>query len=108
MMPYPNYGRVAEDDVKAILAYVRTLKPIENHPPDRTLNVPVNLIVRTIPRPASFTARPSPSDRGKYGEYMVTLASCGECHTPRDDRGGLLPGMDFAGGTQFAHPQLGY
>ncbi len=108
MMPYPNYGRVAEDDVKAILAYVRTLKAIENHPPERTLDVPVNLIVRTIPRPASFTARPSPSDRVKYGEYMITMAGCGECHTPRDDRGQLVPGMDFAGGTQFAHPELGY
>ena len=52
MMPYPNYGKLAEDDVKAMLAYVRTLKPIDNQVPARTLDVPVNLMVRTIPQPA--------------------------------------------------------
>jgi mono/diheme cytochrome c family protein len=108
LMPYPNYGRLAKEDMEAILAYVRTLQPMENHVPERSLDVPVNLIVRTIPQPASFTARPSPSDRVKYGEYLVTMASCAECHTPRDDQGQLVPGMDFAGGNQFAHPELGY
>jgi hypothetical protein len=107
-MPYPLYGRLAEDDVQAILAYVRTLLPIENQPPARTLDPPVNLIVRTVPRPASFGTRPSPSDRVKYGEYMVTMAACAECHTPRDEQGQPLPGMAFAGGNQFGHPELGY
>ena len=32
----------------------------------------------------------------------MTAASCGECHTQIDDRGQKLPGMDFAGGFQFA------
>jgi mono/diheme cytochrome c family protein len=108
LMPYPSYGRLAKEDVEAILAYVRTLQPVQSHVPERSLDVPVNLIVRTIPQPASFTARPSPSDRVKYGEYLVTMASCAECHTPRDDQGQLVPGMDFAGGNQFAHPELGY
>jgi Cytochrome c len=43
-----------------------------------------------------------------YGEYLATLASCGECHTPIDNRGQRLPGMDFAGGMTFGHPELGY
>lgn len=108
LMPYPNYGRLSQDDVLAMLAYIRTLKPIENHTPARSLDPPVNLIVRTIPRPASFTARPSPDDRVACGEYLVTMASCAECHTPRDERGQPLPGLAFAGGNQFAHPELGY
>ena len=108
LMPYPLYGRLAEDDMQAILSYVRTLPPLENEPPSRSLDTPVNLIVRTIPRPASFGTRPSPSDRAKYGEYLVTMAACAECHTPRDEQGQPLPGMDFAGGNQFAHPDLGY
>ena len=108
LMPYPNYGQLAEDDVRAMLAYVRTLQPIENQVPERSLDPPLNLIVRTIPRAAAFTTRPAPSDRVSYGRYMVTMASCAECHTPRDDQGQPLPGMDFAGGNQFAHPELGY
>jgi hypothetical protein len=39
---------------------------------------------------------------------MVRAAGCAECHTPIDDRGQRLPGMDFAGGMQFGHPELGY
>ena len=108
LMPYSNYGRLAEEDVLAMLAYLRTLQPIENHVAERSLDPPLNFIVRTIPRPAAFTRRPSPDDRVKYGEYMVTMAACAECHTPRDDRGQPLPGMEFAGGNQFAHPELGY
>ena len=108
LMPYPNYGRIAREDVESILGYVRTLAPIEHRIPERSLDPPLNLIVRTIPRPAAFTTRPSPDDRVKYGEYLVTMASCAECHSPRDGGGQLVPGMDFAGGNQFAHPELGY
>jgi mono/diheme cytochrome c family protein len=108
LMPYLTYGRIAEDDVKAILAYLRTLQPIAHPVPARTLETPVNLIVRTIPQPAAFTVRPSPGDRLKYGQYLTTLASCTECHTPRDSSGTFLPGMTFAGGAQFADPEKGY
>jgi len=108
LMPYPNYGKLATDDVHAVLAYIRTLKRIDHPVPARSLDVPMNLIVNIIPKPATPGVRPSPTDRAAYGEYLVTAASCGECHTPMDDRGQRLPGMDFAGGFQFAHPELGY
>lgn len=108
LMPYPNYGQMAEDDVMAILAYVRSLAPIESHVPERSLDVPVNFIVRTIPRKATFSTRPAPSDKVAYGEYLVTAASCSECHTPRDGQGQPLPGMTFAGGNEFRDPESGY
>src|SRR5262245_41536278 len=37
IMPYPRYGRLSRDDVEAIVAYLRTLKPIEHTVPDRRL-----------------------------------------------------------------------
>jgi mono/diheme cytochrome c family protein len=101
IMPYPHFGTMAEDDVHAIIAYIRTLKAIENTIPARTLNFPMNLITRTIPGPASFKPRPSPSDKVAYGAYIVNAASCGDCHTPIDDRGQPLPGRDFSGGQTF-------
>jgi hypothetical protein len=107
-MPYPNYGQIAEDDVMAILAYVRSLPPVESHIPERSLAVPMNVIVRTIPGPARFGSRPSPSDKVAYGQYLVRVASCSECHTQIDDRGQPLPGMTFAGGNQFRDPDNGY
>lgn len=101
LMPYPNYGQMARDDVMALLAYVRSLAPLERHVPERSLDVPMNLIVRTIPSPATFGTRPSPSDRVAYGRYLVRAASCSDCHTPIDSRGQPLPGRAFAGGFQF-------
>lgn len=95
---------MAEEDVHAIVAYVRTLKPIEHAVADRSLQFPMNLITRTIPGPASFTARPPASDKVATGAYLVNAAACTECHTPIDDRGQPLPGKQFAGGSVFRLP----
>jgi mono/diheme cytochrome c family protein len=104
IMPYPHFGQLAEDDVHAIVAYIRSLKAIENTPPARSLSFPMNLIVRIIPAPASFKPRPSPTDKVAYGAYMVNAGMCTDCHTPVDGRGQPLPGRDFSGGQPFVNP----
>lgn len=102
VMPYPHFGKMSEEDVHAILSYVRSLKAIENsNIPERTLSFPLNLIVRTIPKPAVHEPRPPASDTLAYGRYMLRSALCADCHTPIDDQGTPLPGMDFAGGTEI-------
>ena len=102
LMPYPHYGAMAEDDVHAVLAYTRSLKAIENaNIPEGKLSFPLNLIVRTMPSPAAHQPRPSPQDTVAYGRYMTRIALCSDCHTPIDERGMPLPGMDFAGGMEF-------
>lgn len=102
LMPYPHFGAMAEDDLQAVLAYVRTLRPIENaNVPERSLAFPLNLIVRTMPRAAAPQPRPAPTDKVAYGRYMTRLALCADCHTPIDQQGTPLPGMDFAGGMEF-------
>ena len=102
LMPYPHFGAMADDDVHAVLSYVRSLKAIENaNIPERKLAFPLNLIVRTMPRAAAPQQRPSPQDKVAYGRYMTRSALCADCHTPIDDRGTPLPGMDFAGGMEF-------
>ncbi len=102
LMPYPHFGAMTEDDVHAVLAYIRSLKAIESgNIPERQLSFPLNLIVRTMPRKAAPQPRPSPQDKLAYGKYMTRSALCADCHTPIDDRGTPLPGMDFAGGMEF-------
>lgn len=107
LMPYPHFGAMAEDDVHAALAYVRSLKAIEVPIiPARTLSFPLNLVVRTLPRPAAPQPRPPVTDKLAYGRYLLRSALCADCHTPIDDRGTPLPGMDFAGGMEFV--ETGY
>lgn len=102
LMPYPHFGFMAEDDVHAVLSYVRTLTAVENtNIPDRALSFPLNLIVRTMPAAASHSVRPRPEDKLAYGRYMTRIALCADCHTPIDQQGTPLPGMDFAGGMEF-------
>ena len=104
IMPYPNFTRMSDEDLYSIIAYIRTLKPVENSVPERTLNFPLNLIVRMIPKPHSPRNVPVRSDTVGYGEYLVTAASCSACHT-RMKKGEPIPGMAFAGGNEFVLPQ---
>ena len=102
LMPYPHFGAMDQEDVHSVLAYVRSLKAIENtNIPERELHFPLNLIVRTIPKPASPQPRPPVSDQLAYGRYMLRSALCSDCHTPIDEQGTPLPGMDFAGGMEL-------
>jgi mono/diheme cytochrome c family protein len=106
LMPYPHFGALSADDMHAVLSYVRSWKAIEHQVPPRTLNFPMNLIVRTIPAAGTPQPRPAATDKVAYGKYMVRAALCGDCHTPMDDRGQPLPGKEFAGGTEFV--ETGY
>jgi mono/diheme cytochrome c family protein len=105
VMPYLNYGQVDPEDIKAIIAYVRTLKPIENPSiPTSQSDFPMNLIINTLSTESTGSTRPALADSVAYGKYVLTFASCGECHTPVDDKGQPLPGMALAGGRTFAMP----
>jgi mono/diheme cytochrome c family protein len=103
LMPFQHYATMDTRDVLDILAYIRTLKPIENSPPPSRLNFPFPLLVRTMAVSPTPTERPLPSDTVKYGEYLTNAASCTDCHTPRD-KGAPIPGLAFAGGNEFPLP----
>jgi mono/diheme cytochrome c family protein len=102
LMPYENLRHMSREDAEAIIAYIRTLKPASREVPRSKLDFPLNLIVRTIPSPAPPLREkaPDPSNRVEYGKYLTTIASCGDCHTKRE-QGAKVPGMDYAGGMKF-------
>lgn len=105
LMPYPMYSKLTEEDAHAIVAYIKSLSPIENEVKESTLNFPLNLIVKTMPQ-GSFNPSPEPDKNNavEYGKYLTTIAACEGCHTPRDDKGQNLPGMTLAGGNAFPFP----
>jgi mono/diheme cytochrome c family protein len=103
IMPYHNYGRMDKEDIYDIIAYIRTLAPIENSIPKRSLAFPMNFIVNTIPVKATFSQKPSRSDTINYGAYLVNAAACIECHTPVK-KGQIIPELAFSGGRDFHMP----
>lgn len=104
VMPYKQYAQMAPDDIKAIIAYLRSLPPIENSVPASESDFPMNFIINTLPARSEGGKRPIPTDRVAYGQYLTTFAACAECHTKRDDQGDPVPGMNFAGGNAFQMP----
>lgn len=100
VMPHPNYGKMATEDVYAIIAYLRTLKPINNRVPESKPDFPMNFIINTIPAPAAPQAIPAKTDKVEYGKYLLNAAACGECHI-KQDKGQKIAGMEFAGGFEF-------
>jgi mono/diheme cytochrome c family protein len=106
LMPYTTYGRhMAQDDVQAVVAYLRTIPTRTQQLGDRRLQFPLPLVVRTMPAKATAPAtRPDASDKVAYGGYLTEIAGCAECHTPVDSRRTPLPGMRLSGGQEFPLP----
>ena len=102
LMPYPNFNQLAKDDLMAIIAYIRTLKPIKNAVPARQLMMPIAMAYPGPMLKASIDSnmRPPESDKVAYGRYLVTAADCGTCHSPLTPHGPDLSRM-FAGGYVF-------
>ncbi|HYO47178.1 MAG TPA: cytochrome C [Gemmatimonadota bacterium] len=101
LMPYSNYRNLSERDLHALVAYVRSLAPRPNEVPNRELHFPMNLIIRMMPSPAGpYPEAPDRSSTVAYGRYLVTAASCGDCHSQMD-KGQPLAGLELAGGNPF-------
>jgi mono/diheme cytochrome c family protein len=103
VMPYKYYGRMDEEDIKSIIAYIRTLSPIHNTVPQSSPDFPMSIIINTIPEKASFTKMPAKTDVVNYGKYIVNAAACMECHT-QFEKGKLVAGTEFGGGREFPFP----
>lgn len=103
LMPYPNLGQLDKEDIYSIIAYVRTLKPIENEVPPSEPIFPVSLLLNTMPQEAAFTTIPSKEELVPYGKYLFTASACADCHTPME-KGKRIEGKFAAGGMEFNLP----
>jgi mono/diheme cytochrome c family protein len=102
IMPTGFYDIVTDSDMDAIVAYVRTIKPVSNKVPDP--------VYRMAAPPQIFPGGEQPytqamlDDKLKRGFYLATIGHCMECHTPmvkgRRDFAGALA----SGGFEFTGP----
>ncbi|WP_181306645.1 hypothetical protein [Rufibacter sp. XAAS-G3-1] len=105
IMPHPYYGQVAQEDIEAVITYLRTLPAIENKVPASEVDFPMNFILNTIPQKAHLQPVPSKTDPVLYGKYLIT-AACADCHTMKENGQNILA-MEFAGGMEFPIPTGG-
>jgi mono/diheme cytochrome c family protein len=102
VMPSGFYEIMTDRDLDAVIAYLKTIKPIKN-----TVADPVYKIPQGHPIPPGgdkpFTDAMM-SDTVKKGFYLVTIAHCMECHTPMGPRGREFTTKLGAGGFEFPGP----
>jgi mono/diheme cytochrome c family protein len=91
-MPFMAYHGMAASDLRALVAYLRRLRPVKNRVTGKQYAAP-------IPEPGPLPSSPErPPESGiALGEYLVeSVTTCGDCHTSRD-RSGPRPGLRLAG-----------
>ena len=101
--PYPVFNGMAEEDLRAVVAYLRSLPPVNRANQPKKV-IPLFEGVFLPAWLAAFAPRETPPPTAPTsglarGEYLVrAVGHCGECHTPR----GLTQATDntrFLGGT---------
>ncbi len=87
-MPYPALSGMTDEDVTALVAFLRSLEPIAQKNLSHAITVPFSGLAMRVwrwlffePAETRALARADPVARGRY--ISEHLAHCQECHTPR-------------------------
>lgn len=101
--PYTSYSRMTDDDVRALWAYLNSRPAVARGNKSHDLS----WYARFRPllglwkwryfTPGAFKPDPAQPAHINRGAYLVSLAHCAECHTPRDRFGGFQKQLDLAG-----------
>jgi mono/diheme cytochrome c family protein len=102
-MAFGSYRRISDNDIRAILAYLKRVPPVDHEVPRTTYRVPLPPswgpplgVVPDVPR----------NDIVAYGEYLVgPLGHCTECHTPMVE--GQFDWSRIGAGGNFFETPLG-
>jgi mono/diheme cytochrome c family protein len=102
-MPIEFLRNVSDDDLAAIISYLRAQPPVKKQVAKSDYKMP--LPPNYGPAVTKVTA-PARSDAVKYGGYLVAMGHCMDCHTPLT-KGQLDMSLMGAGGRTFDIGPLG-
>jgi mono/diheme cytochrome c family protein len=102
VMPTAFYGIITESDLDAIVAYLRTIKPVAN----KVVDPIYKMQIPHFPFPGAEKpyTEAMMGDPVKKGFYLATIGHCMECHTPFGPRGREFATKLGAGGAEFPGP----
>lgn len=102
-MPAQNYRWMTDEDLGAVLAYIRTLPSVDNEVPEPSIGPMGYLLALTEPGfvPAALFDHTEPAaatvEAGvtvDYGGYLVALGTCRDCHGEHLNGRPLPPMLD--------------
>ncbi|MBW7975113.1 c-type cytochrome [Bradyrhizobium sp. BR 10289] len=104
IMSFTNAGRLSDDDIKAVIAYIRSLPATgeaTRDPPDRfsvlgLAMLGAGMLPDAKPVFTGVIIAPPKAPTARYGRYLLSYQDCRECH-----------GKDLTGGEPGQLPPLG-
>jgi len=100
-MPFPSYRGMSDFDVRSIVTYLRTVKPVRNEVPRSVFRIP---LPESWGPPLGAVPEVARDDALAYGTYLGNaLGHCMECHTPME-KGMFDFSRTGAGGMVFQKP----
>jgi mono/diheme cytochrome c family protein len=92
MMPSMEYGHLSPEDLGAIIAYVKSMPPVDKELPPSKLGLVARALIAAnklplyeadaIDHSVSAPAAPAPGPTVEYGRYLGTVGGCTGCHGP--------------------------
>jgi cytochrome c553 len=84
IMPAESFRNLSDDDVQALVAYLRSQPPTSGPTPNNQFNLMGALFLnlddfRTAQQPVGTVTAP-PLGTPEYGQYMVDVIGCRDCH----------------------------
>lgn len=99
VMPADDYAPMSDEDLGAIVAFLRAAPPVDRELPAMAVGVPVSIVhglagnvsqvAQRIDHLAERKPAPPPGETAEYGRYVGAV--CAGCHR-HDFRGGAVPG----------------
>lgn len=100
LMPFRSFSHLSDEDLAAVVVYLRSIKPIADRLPQTKTPFPLSIIMNVLPEPLNAAVPlPDLSTQVKRGEYLARISDCEGCHTPRGRMSPTIPGLEFAGGN---------
>lgn len=101
-MPFEVYKDISDDDLQSVVAYLRTVPPVENDPGTSTFNIP---LPPAYGPPVSSVAAVPEGVTAEYGAYLAgPLGHCTVCHTKIEGGRAQFDTLLGAGGNEFHGP----
>jgi mono/diheme cytochrome c family protein len=103
--PIMEFQNLSDQDLVAVLSYLRSVAPVRNVVPDHDWNVLGKGLLAVMIKPAGPSGQPpvqspAPGVSIERGAYLANaVANCAGCHSPRNLADGSYTGPRFSGGT---------
>lgn len=120
IMPAVAFNAMSDEDLGAIVAYLKTVPPVD-FVPERSYLRPLGWVLYTtgkfpslteadlVPHSGAREPAPPPGPTAAYGKYLATIGGCNGCHGPTFS-GGPIPGLppDFKPAANITPAGIGH